>query len=99
MSGCFRNGLPTFAIKGLTCSVNPLSSLPRLRFCLIFFLAARLSSIGADAPTHGAVATVQGLATDAAVSAMKHGGNAIDGAVAAALTLGVVDGFNSGLGG
>lgn len=99
MSGCFRNGLPTFAIKGLTRSVNPLSPLPRLRFCLIFFLVARLSSIGADAPTHGAVATVQGLATDAAVAAMKHGGNAIDGAVAAALTLGVVDGFNSGLGG
>src|SRR5688572_32836030 len=30
---------------------------------------------------------------------MKNGGNAIDGAVAAALTLGVVDGHNSGIGG
>jgi gamma-glutamyltranspeptidase/glutathione hydrolase len=39
------------------------------------------------------------LATDAAVQAMKKGGNAIDAAVAAALTLGVVDGHNSGIGG
>src|SRR5205085_4165694 len=39
------------------------------------------------------------LATDAAMAALKKGGNAIDGAVAAALTLGVVDGHNSGIGG
>lgn len=52
-----------------------------------------------SAATHGAVATVQPIATDAAVGAMKSGGNAIDGAIAAALTLGVVDGHNSGLGG
>jgi gamma-glutamyltranspeptidase/glutathione hydrolase len=45
------------------------------------------------------VATVHPLATEAALNAMREGGNAIDGAVAAALTLGVVDGFNSGLGG
>jgi len=48
---------------------------------------------------HGAVATVQPIATDAAVRAIKEGGNAIDAAVAAALTLGVVDGHNSGIGG
>jgi gamma-glutamyltranspeptidase / glutathione hydrolase len=48
---------------------------------------------------HGAVATVQPIATDAAIAAMKKGGNAIDAAVAAALTLGVVDGHNSGIGG
>ena len=45
------------------------------------------------------VATVQPLATHAGVDAMRHGGNAIDAAVAAALTLGVVDGHNSGIGG
>jgi len=39
------------------------------------------------------------LASDAAVEAFKQGGNAIDAAVAAALTLGVVDGHNSGIGG
>lgn len=48
---------------------------------------------------HGAVATVHPLATEAAVRAAKKGGNAVDAAVAAALTLGVVDGHNSGIGG
>ncbi|HEY2953130.1 MAG TPA: gamma-glutamyltransferase [Verrucomicrobiae bacterium] len=47
----------------------------------------------------GVAATIQPLATDAAIEAMKSGGNAIDAAVAAALTLGVVDGHNSGIGG
>jgi len=47
----------------------------------------------------GIVATVHPLASDAAIGAFKKGGNAIDAAVAAALTLGVVDGQNSGLGG
>ncbi len=45
------------------------------------------------------VATVHPLATRAGVEAMRRGGNAIDAAVAAALTLGVVDGHNSGIGG
>lgn len=47
----------------------------------------------------GIAATVHPLATDAAINAFKRGGNAIDAAVAAALTLGVVDGHNSGIGG
>ncbi|WP_193211836.1 gamma-glutamyltransferase [Luteolibacter marinus] len=51
------------------------------------------------AATHGVVATVHPLATAAAKSAMDRGGNAVDAAVAAGLTLGVVDGFNSGIGG
>lgn len=46
-----------------------------------------------------AAATVQPLATEAAVNAVKRGGNAVDAAVAAGLTLGVVDGHNSGIGG
>ena len=45
------------------------------------------------------VATVHPLATHAGVEAMRRGGNAIDAAVAAALTLGVADGHNSGIGG
>ena len=45
----------------------------------------------------GAVATVDSIATDAAIATMKQGGNAIDAAVAAGLTLGVVNGYNSAL--
>lgn len=45
------------------------------------------------------VATVNPQATQAGLDAMENGGNAIDAAIAAALTLGVVDGFNSGIGG
>ena len=52
-----------------------------------------------DAKKNGVVVTAHALATEAGVAAMKRGGNAIDGAVAAALTLGVVDGSNSGIGG
>ena len=47
----------------------------------------------------GIVATVHPLATQAALDAFAAGGNAVDAAVAAGVTLGVVDGFNSGLGG
>src|SRR3954471_4932444 len=63
---------------------------------LIFCLLTSLFSATGD---QGAVATVQPIATEAGIAAMKKGGNAIDGAIAAALTLGVVDGHNSGIGG
>lgn len=49
--------------------------------------------------TNGIVASVNPVATDAGVAVLKSGGNAIDAAVAVALTLGVVDGNNSGIGG
>ena len=45
------------------------------------------------------VATVNPEATQAALEVLDDGGNAVDAAVCAALTLGVVDGFNSGIGG
>jgi len=47
----------------------------------------------------GAAVTVHPIATQVAIKTYERGGNAVDAAVAAALTLGVVDGFNSGIGG
>ncbi len=65
--------------------------------CVLTFSVTHIA-IAADA-TNGAAATVHPLATQAAMDALAKGGNAIDAAVAAAVTLGVVDGHNSGIGG
>jgi gamma-glutamyltranspeptidase/glutathione hydrolase len=45
------------------------------------------------------IATVHPIATDAGIAVFREGGNAVDAAVTAALTLGVVDGDRSGIGG
>ncbi|MCX8091818.1 MAG: gamma-glutamyltransferase [Verrucomicrobiae bacterium] len=52
-----------------------------------------------DLPRRGMVASGHPLATQAGLNVLKSGGNAIDAAVAVGLTLGVVDGYNSGIGG
>ncbi|MDB6029583.1 MAG: gamma-glutamyltransferase 1 [Verrucomicrobiales bacterium] len=62
--------------------------------CCTFSLRAEVAT-GVD----GIAVSVNPIATQAAIDTMKKGGNAIDAAVAAALTLGVVDGHNSGIGG
>ena len=67
-----------------------------IRVFLILLLGLPL---GQAAERTGAAVTVHPLATKAAMNAFERGGNAVDAAVAAALTLGVVDGFNSGIGG
>ncbi len=65
----------------------------------LFLLAsATLHAADASFPKH-AIATVHPLATQAGMQAFEKGGNAIDAAIAAGLTLGVVDGHNSGIGG
>ena len=84
---------------------------PGKRFVCVMLLAVG-ALVDGDAPAHGQttreqtatgsqgmVATGHPLATDAAVDVLRQGGNAVDAAVAAALTLGVVDGHNSGVGG
>src|SRR3954466_8856539 len=62
-------------------------------------LPANAAPANAATSTKGMVASVQPLATDAGLAALKKGGNAIDAAIAVGLTLGVVDAHNSGLGG
>ena len=52
-----------------------------------------------SADGNAAVATVNPHATQIAMDVIARGGNAIDAAIAAAFTLGVVDGHNSGIGG
>lgn len=82
------------------------SEVPRLTMVRASLIAAMvvvvLAGVVGAAPgkgQRGAVATVHPLASEAAIQAMQSGGNAVDAAVAAGLTLGVVDGFNSGVGG
>ena len=64
-------------------------------FCAFLWLV----QIPAFAAERGVVATVHPLATEAALDAMRRGGNAVDAVVTAGLVLGVVDSHNSGLGG
>jgi gamma-glutamyltranspeptidase / glutathione hydrolase len=67
---------------------------------LLPLLAVGLASLAAEPGfPKFAAASVHPLATEAAVQAYKKGGNAVDAAVATGLTLGVVDGHNSGIGG
>ena len=47
----------------------------------------------------GAAASVETLATQAAIDTLKRGGNAIDAAVTAAGVLGVTEPFSCGIGG
>src|SRR4051812_39899909 len=49
--------------------------------------------------TGGAAASVETLATQAAIDALKRGGNAVDAAVTAAGVLGVAQPFSCGIGG
>ena len=84
-----------------------MSELPLVKVFKMFrsrWLAAALAAglatpFARAAATHGIIATVHPAATEAGLAVLKQGGNAIDATVAAALTLGVVDGENSGIGG
>jgi gamma-glutamyltranspeptidase / glutathione hydrolase len=82
-----------------------LPTVNRRPFAPCFALLAALAALGASASaevargSRGIVSSGHPLATEAGLQVLKNGGNAIDAAVAVALTLGVVDGHNSGIGG
>jgi gamma-glutamyltranspeptidase/glutathione hydrolase len=65
---------------------------------VMLFTALTVGAANMEA-RHGMVATVHPVATEAGLRVLKEGGNAIDATIAVALTLGVVDGENSGIGG
>ena len=67
--------------------------------CFIVLLGSVFNSSSRAANSHGIVSSGNPLATEAGVTVLKSGGNAIDAAVAVGLTLGVVDSHNSGIGG
>src|ERR1700723_1586277 len=70
-------------------------------FLITFFAAGIVTgpSTTRASDTHGMVASVNPIATQAGVNVLKAGGNAVDAAIAVGLTLGVVDTHNSGIGG
>jgi gamma-glutamyltranspeptidase/glutathione hydrolase len=98
-------------MKLLVMNLFQFASMKRIRGCaLLVVLVTSCATLDAKpSPTaasaraaygkHGMVASVNPLATEAGLNVLKQGGNAVDAAVAVALTLGVADGDNSGIGG
>jgi gamma-glutamyltranspeptidase/glutathione hydrolase len=66
---------------------------------LVLGTLIQVPATGQATSDRGAVATVHPAATRAGLAVLAEGGNAVDAAIAAALTLGVVDCHNSGIGG
>ncbi len=67
--------------------------------CALFVVTVLALRAELGTGTRGIVSSTHPLATEAGLQVLKNGGNAIDAAVAVGLMLGVVDGYNSGIGG
>lgn len=70
----------------------------KLHFIVPMIVISSMATLAEDTEI-GAVATSHPLATESGMEILREGGNAIDAAVAIGLTLGVVDGYNSTIGG
>jgi len=75
-----------------------------LLFSFLVLIGVAAAAVAPSGPatstgTGGAAASVETLATQAAIDALKRGGNAVDAAVTAAGVLGVAEPFSCGIGG
>src|SRR5688572_14210044 len=82
-------------------------SVRAVTFSVLLTMLAAAPAVSAIAPSGpptaigrgGAAATVERLATDAAIEVLRQGGNAVDATVAAAAVLGLTEPFSAGIGG
>ena len=70
-----------------------------LAITLVWLTWSSAPARSAEPNRRGMVATIHPVATRAGLETLQAGGNAIDAAIACALTLGIVDGHDSGIGG
>ena len=93
-----RNGLLALLAAGaivLSCAVTGFAATSHAATASAVFIAKQPVAVGSG----GAVASDDVEATSAGLDVLRHGGNAIDAAVAVAAVLGVADPFVAGIGG